>query len=336
MVRQTAIKSLDLTKPSISTDSSSSSDSSLSSSVKQKELTAADLLKQYNDTIGSGSHRHAEERTQEEVLMTKLFSIRSAHLPGNNWCQDWIQWMKNNHPLLGLCCRHGMNPIGIRPRLVLLLSSVSFGLIATNLVYLLFHDQKIVNETVAKFNYYTDDESVQSFEITYEIIALWTFGGVLHSLTDLGMWHLTACACCLPGTGCHRRCGFLGKVGPYAAIAVAASLTALATLAILLRAQYEEKILIDKDDTDSSNDESFWIVLKKDKVESYGFLLTYSVELTMVYFCWYPLLSTIFFSGLIWPVFPCIGGRPKELKRQRDEARRNAQNKTRKHDQEVV
>jgi len=34
------------------------------------------------------------------------------------------------------------------------------------------------------------------------------------------------------------------------------------------------------------------------------------------------MLSTLFFSGAVWGCLPCIGGRPKEIKRQHDEAKK--------------
>lgn len=277
------------------------------SGSKIGRLSAAERLARYNATTGSKSIAKERERTEEEQYMAKLFSIRSAHLPGNNWCQDWIQWMKNNHPLLGLCCRHPLNPIGIRPRLVLLMSSISFGLVATNLVYL-FYGYYDADGISMKLDWFEDDEN--TFVITYKMISLWTIGGLLHSLVDLGMWHLTACACCLPGSGCHRRCGCLGKVGPYVAVLVAALLSAAATFVILMRASYEE-----------GRSDSEWTTDVED-VESFVFLFSYLWELSMVYLCWHPFLATVFFSGAIWGVFPCIGGRPKEIKRQQDEAKR--------------
>jgi len=288
------------------------SDTPVSSSPAN--ITAAQRLARYNATTGYGSHSQAIADTEEEATMRKLFSIRSAHLPGNNWCQDWIQYMKNNHPLLGLCCRHRLNPIGIRPRLVLLLASVSFGLVAINLVYL-FYDYYDANGVLLEMKIDGNDQG--TFTITYYMIALWTIGGVLHSLADLGMWHLTACACCLQGSGCHKRCGFLGKVGPYAAVAVTAFLSAAATFAILLRASYEAS----NGKVDAINGDT-WLNISD--VESFSFLMAYLSELGMVYLCWHPLLSTLYFAGMIWRIFPCIGGRPKEIQRQIDEAKRIA------------
>eukprot|EP00558_Chaetoceros_sp_UNC1202_P005389 CAMPEP_0197240190 /NCGR_PEP_ID=MMETSP1429-20130617/6526_1 /TAXON_ID=49237 /ORGANISM="Chaetoceros sp., Strain UNC1202" /LENGTH=219 /DNA_ID=CAMNT_0042699779 /DNA_START=77 /DNA_END=733 /DNA_ORIENTATION=- len=198
----------------------------------EKKLTAAERLKQYN----LESHAGHKKESDEILMMKRLFSQRSAHLPGYNWCQDWVQWMLNNHPLLGLCCRHRLNPIGIAPRLVIILSSISFGLIATNVVFL-FYRYYDANGIILKLEL----GGGEAIAVTYETIALWTLGGLLHSLTDLGMWHLTACACCLPGAGCYKICGCLARIGPYAAILIAASLSAGATFAILMRASYEER-----------------------------------------------------------------------------------------------
>jgi len=229
--------------------------------------------------------------------MTRLFSIRSAHLPGNNWCQDWTQWMQNNHPILGLFCRHRLNPVGSLPRSILLLTSICYGLTATNAVYLYYRDNEDANG------------SIRGTDLTYERITLFTIGGLLHSLTDLGMWHLTACACCLPEVGAARkRCGFLGSAGPFVAVMVAAVMVAVATFVVLMRVSYEEG------QRDGGGGEG----------RTLGFVASFGAELVTVYACWHPLLSTFFFTGLIWPIFPCIGGRPKELKRQEEEGKRIA------------
>lgn len=62
------------------------------------------------------------------------------------------------------------------------------------------------------------------------------------------------------------------------------------------------------------------------EITSFSFLYAYFVELGLVWFCYYPIMATIFFSGAIWPVFPCIGGRPKKIDRQREEKRRKMNN----------
>jgi len=268
----------------------SNNDESSSDNTASKPLTPAERLRRYNETIGAASR---ETQTDEKLMMVKLFSIRSAHLPGNNWCQDWVQWMMNNHPLLGLCCRHRSNPVGSLPRLIILLTSACYGLIATNLVYLFYRRNEGANGNYGDF-------------VTYENITLFTLGGILHSLADLCMWHLTACACCLPDVhGRKKACGFIGKLGPFVAVLVAVTMVAVATFALLSRLDYEDE-------------------MEDEGVKSSVILVSFVSELGLVWTYWHPLLSTFFFTGLIWPIFPCIGGRPKELARQADEAKLKA------------
>lgn len=266
--------------------------------------TATEMLAQYS----AKNHGHHRQEHAEELKMRKLFAARSAHLPGNNWCQDWTQWMLNNHPLLGLCCRHRLNPVGCGPRSVIILSSVSFGLIATNLIYLFYRTNPQANETLVR----TEFEG-GAFEITYETIMLWTLGGLLHSLADLGMWHLTACACCI------NSC--VAKLGPYVAIAITACLCAISTLAVLWRATYDDEIMDNADANDLSEKGSDWMPVNN--LESFQFLTSYFMELLIVYFFYYPIMATVFFSGGVWGCIPCVGGRPKEIQRQKDEQARN-------------
>jgi hypothetical protein len=219
-------------------------------------VTAAELLDKYSE---KHNDRYRQEAA-EELKMRKLFAARSAHLPGNNWCQDWTQWMMNNHPLLGLCCRHRLNPVGMCPRLVILISSISFGLIATNLVFLFYRTHPDANGELITL---TMEES-KRFVVTYEAVVLWTVGGLLHSLADLGMWHLTACACCVGSC--------FAKAGPYFAVCISAILCALSTFAIFWRVEYE--IRQGADDGESEID---WVQWRT--VESLQFLVSYFVEL---------------------------------------------------------
>jgi len=154
--------------------------------------------------------------------------------------------------------------------------------------------------------------------ITYERIVLFTVGGVFHSLADLCMWHLTACACCLPDFGNRRKTlGFLGKVGPFVAVLVAAMMVALATFVVMMRLDHEEQMKGAAAAEGGGEDG------EENETNSYRFLISFLMELGTVWLVWHPALSTFFFTGLIWPIFPCIGGRPKELKRQADEANQN-------------
>jgi len=241
----------------------------------ESRVSASDKLKKY----AIRAHKGHDAVAEEELSIKRLFASRSAHLPGNNWCQDWIQWMMNNHPLLALCCRHRLNPVGLCPRLIILLSSISFGMIATNLVYLFYRSHPDANATVFSIVIGENDNgATESLELTYEAIVVWTLGGLLHSLVDLGMWHLNACACCMNS--------WFARLGPLFSIAVAALLTACSTFAILWRANYEDD-LIDKStaqDIGVQAGENDWMDgMEIQHFSSFQFLITYYIELASVW-----------------------------------------------------
>lgn len=221
--------------------------------------------------------------------------------------------MRNNHPLFGMCCKYKENPVGFGQRIVILISSISFGLAATNLVYLFYHLVEEANGVVLEIE---TGGGEGKFILTYEQVAIWTFGSLLHSLTDLGIWHLTACACCMPGA-CCGCCGWLRTLGRFASIAVCGVFVALGTTALIMRANFEAS---------QGEAELNKLTGLELEIRSFSFLSAYAVELGLVWFCYYPIMATIFFSGAIRPVFPCIGGRPKEIDRQREEKRRKMNN----------
>lgn len=64
--------------------------------------------------------------TSEEVLIP-LLAQRSCHLPGNDWQQDWIQFMRNNHIVFGICLCHRLHPLEWWERIMALLGSVAVG-----------------------------------------------------------------------------------------------------------------------------------------------------------------------------------------------------------------
>lgn len=250
-------------------------------------------------------------KDNKKLELQKLLAARSAHLPGYSWCADWVQWMRNNHPLLALCCRYRENPVGIGQRVVIITGSVAFGLAATNLVYLFYKIYPDANGVVLQITTGSEASGSKPFVLTYETVALWTLGSVLHSLIDLGAWHLTACACCMPGS-CCSCCGWLRSVGPYVAISMAGSFVALASAAVIMRANFEK-----------SDGQSVGTTDLDFNFESFSFLQGYFIELFLVWFLYYPIMATVFFSGALRTFsFNLIGGRPKEIDRQQEEKRK--------------
>jgi hypothetical protein len=252
-----------------------------------------------------------ERAEAEERYMIRLLSRRAFHLPNHNWGQDWVQYMKNNHQLFGICFHHELHPLNIPNRLYLLLASTAFGLAVTNCVYLYyaFTDDEMDKLLI---NIIIDDQSplnfqnIEALEITYGMVTLWTVGGLLHTLFDICMWYLSACACFLSGASCSRN-GKYKLVGSYIVVAIAAVLVALALFVVLLRAAYDRRLRLAQEGIVLEDFE--WDELSR--IRNFSFLLGYLIELSLVYFAYYPILISLGFFGCI----PFLG-RTKEIQKQ--------------------
>jgi hypothetical protein len=254
---------------------------------------------------------HEVRDAEEEEYLIRLLSRRAMHLPNLNWAQDWLQFMKNNHPLFGIFFYHRLHPLKWGHRLYILLASTAFGLAATNCVYLYYvkHDDemdKVLIEIGLDESSILNFKHIEALEVTYGMASLWTFGGVLHSIFDICMWYLSACACFLNGASCGKR-GKFQMIGTYIVIALAAVLLAFAIFVVLMRAAYDTRLRLAEEGLVLSDFE--WQELGR--VRNFSFLTGYGIELCLVYFAYFPLLITVMFVGIL----PCVG-RPKEMKKQ--------------------
>jgi hypothetical protein len=100
--------------------------------------TSRDRLSRYNERTTSSNVISGSNISDDEKELVAALGLRSYHLPGNNWCQDWSQYFANNHPIFGICCHHKKHPIGVRMRIVNLFGSIVFGLCVTNVIWLTF------------------------------------------------------------------------------------------------------------------------------------------------------------------------------------------------------
>ena len=253
--------------------------------------------------------------------------------------------MRNNHPLLGICCHHRLHPLRLGQRCVILIGSIAFGLAATNTVYLYYiYKDTDMNEALLRIylegGNHLNRGDLKQFEITYGMISLWTFGGILHSLFDVCQWYLTACACCLP-TGCFRKCSRASqwhKSGSYIVLAITAMLLSFATFVVVLRATYDNELRIMNEEEESNIMEAIrtnvtettqtmanstttsngisaaefsenridWNLLSR--IQMFSFMIGYFIELGLVYFLYYPLIGTALFSGVLGcGMLPFIG-----------------------------
>jgi len=275
-----------------------------------------------------------EERAYRDAVIPPLL-MRSYHLPGNNWTQDWWQYMTNNHPLVGICFHHKYHPVTTTVRIFSLIGSCLFGLALTNIIYLAFvfsdtdYDTVYVevpttNSTLTGQAYVDSvvDTNISALSVTNGNIALWTIGAALHATYDNVIWALAACSCCtkegdraVP----EKRMQRYRSTGTLLVIFSVIVVTALATFAVALRNA------LDSGDVDAQevenyglNDESvdIWQV-SANGANDMEFLLAYLVELVLSFFIFYPICGTILFSGILTcGKYPTTGGRPYEMKEE--------------------
>jgi hypothetical protein len=283
--------------------------------------------------------RLQQQQQLDEDVLIPLLVRRSYHLPGNNWYEDWIQWFRNNHILLGICLHHPVHPLETWERYLLLLSSISFGLVATSFVYQLYDRYPGVMAlpllaATDALGMWTD---LFQTRITVGTIALWTVGGLFHSLYDMLIWHVMACACCHPGGTYYRpdRPAVYKNLGSMALVPVILALLGTATYLILLRASTEgatndngEEEYYDGDFANNGGDNNgddqqqaqeeleniHWDDLQG--IQSFSFLFKSSTELLLAWFVYFPIIGSVLFSGILGcnGRLPILGGRPRDIR----------------------
>jgi hypothetical protein len=99
--------------------------------------------------------------------------------------------MKNNHIVFGICFCHRLHPIEWWERIIVLLGSMSFALLAINIYYVLWGiDDMAYDETSQEEGFDPQEEVYQvslagsSYVITKGTLVYWTFGGLLNSIFD--------------------------------------------------------------------------------------------------------------------------------------------------------
>jgi len=286
-----------------------------------QSLSSVESNQEIDDVAGFDSY---DDRLEEEMI-TQLLATRACHLPHNSMCQDLIQFMQNNHPLFGILCHHRLHPVRVGQRFINLIGSIAFGLTATNVVFLMhIYYEKSMHEVLFRISFQGDSSistgDIKQFEVTYGAVTLWTLGGMLHSVFDLSLWHLSACPCFLAGgiCGSQKR---LHSFGSYCVISLVAVLVAFATSLVVLRSTYEARLRSAlEEDPDG---EATWEDLYS--LQSYNFVLGYLIELILVYCVHYPLVATLFFSGILGcGCLPFLGGRPAEVRQElKDQIRQN-------------
>ncbi|KAG7349999.1 hypothetical protein IV203_012596 [Nitzschia inconspicua] len=294
------------------TITSSSTANHRSSNRQQSFVTASSTYSSKNTAI-------------PDSILIPLLAQKSYHLPNLTWKEDWIQWMRNNHIVFGICFCHKLHPIEWWERIIVLLGSMSFALIAINIYYVLWDLDHLVNsensgnyDSTAGFDPQREVFYFSLFGATHIItegtIVLWTFGGILNAVFDFCVWQTSACACCHPGGRCYDRCGFCSRrcndLGSYILVPIILAVMTLAVYSSYLRFHMN-----DEDDADTSaQTDDVYNVVTGGMLGQFSFLVKYFVELFLSWFVYFPILGTIMFSGILGcgGRLPILGGRPRD------------------------
>ena len=271
-------------------------------------------------------HTRSMARTPEQELARQIvprLAARSYHLPGYGKCKDWLQYMFNNHPLLGICCHHRLHPLKMKQRIFILLGSFAFGVAITNAIYLWFlHSGRDDKEEVFSVDLSAslgqkEQSNPQHFSVTSGLIVLLTVGSGSHALFDRFIWSLSACKCCQSGGRFETR-SCLKDLGYYLVIFLVTGMIAFATCIVVVRASLEEGETAVPIFQNRTKEEFQELVDFNDfALEDYGFVKGYAIEFAVSLFGYYPLIETLLFSGILGCYsVPILGGRPYAMKRE--------------------
>ena len=310
-------------------DSQTSSSQSNAQTNRRTSVEKLDVRFKYaNGSTPAPSTRHDESIIYsssvnndndplDDIIRHKL-SKRSYHLPGNNFCQDLCMYVRNNHQVFGICCHHKLHPVTIRHRLVILMGSLAFGLTMTNAVYLYLlwgmddvdhYSDSAISISLGIGGDVVDGiatENTLKIDISHGMAILWTVGAASHSLFDLVLWHMIACAYT------ERKC--CHTVGWNMAVSLVILTVALTTCIAVVRA-YDYGL----DDIQNSEYIDANGLEKADFRYLYGCLL----ELAISLFVYTPMMQMVLFSGILGcGVLPVLGGRPYRVRE--DEKRDSA------------
>lgn len=328
-----------------------SSSSLPSEQIDRIPKSAAIELAVQEETKPKQLHHPTDEGKQiyDDFIQGKL-ARRAYHLPNNTYCQDYRQYIANCHLIFGLFCYDKRSPVTIKHRILLLCGSLAFGLNITNIMYLwgnqVFHDDEITSafrewattkiptniyngttatNTILEDTILEDASARFKVDMGSQLTILWTVGAGIHAAFDMALWHMISCGYCSYSSNATNssRQDFL-IFGWTTAITIV-MLMIIATSVVLYF-----RVFPMTDDEDGIRIDEQLISLTDDIVEpaevmgfllsgDFSFILAFIIEFAVSLFIWTPFLMTTLFSGLLGcGRIPCIGGRPREVWKERN------------------
>jgi hypothetical protein len=240
-----------------------------------------------------------------EKLIIQRLAMKSFHLPGNSYWEDWKQFVCNNHIILAFFLSHPLHPFTRKERVLNLVASLAFGLTATSSIFLWY--------------YYNGKDMHQPFftlfghTVEHGMFTTAIFGGICNVLWDFAIWFLQACPPCQPGGFFADKMTDPSKffwfwLGSNIAFIVTAISICLAIHVIVLRASV----------IDDGNDQGY-----SHSISDYAFLIHFLIEVIMTQTIMFPIVAFTIFSGLLGCFrIPIIGGRPYQVWRLEKRMRR--------------
>jgi hypothetical protein len=143
-------------------------------------------LKEINKLRKERNSFQADQEVREATIAA--LKKRAFHLPKNKtWCEDWRQYITNNHPFFGICLSPKMSPVGFGERIIGLTISLLIGITTTNIVMLWKNLDDDMNEVPLLLEW---SEQSDSFEISLGLLILWAGISCLHAVHDALVWYL--------------------------------------------------------------------------------------------------------------------------------------------------
>lgn len=293
------------------------------------EVSSSSRLAAYSSRQSQSGN---EERDRDASLVLYL-ATREFHLPGHTWWQDYRQYFMNTHPVFGICCHHKLHPVGVVPRIFMLIGSMAVGLAITNffVLYILQNPQNAVSQGFFKVSPNVTlvdggSDAAETVTVSTAQLFLWTIGAGLNSMFDLSVWYISACVCCQPGGRLEilSRCRILGN---YLVIFITIIVVAVSSFVAVLRATIDSNGQVMLTDLNSGGltDDAIQIGHVQ-SINSYRFIVSWLIAVAMSLFVWYPILGTILFTGVLGCYrLPFLGGRPRDiLVEERERQKRSA------------
>jgi len=278
----------------------------------------------------------SERVTPLERTLVPKFAARAYHLPGNSLCADWLQYMLNNHPVIGICCHHRLHPLKTRQRCIIFLGSFAFGVAIRNICYLWF----ISTGRDAEQEVFSIDLNAQEsahYSVTAGLVMLVTVGSGIHTIFDRFVWSVSACRCCRAGGTFESNSinspnrSRWQDFGTYLVVLLVALVIAAATFIVILRAKMDGEGQTEIPYIQDNNTTLTDIVdsVKDFELEDFKFMKAYCIEFAVSLFVYYPFFESVLFSGVLGCFrLPLLGGRPYEVRKE--EKKNNGKSGTRR------